>query len=169
MQGERGSVFKSIFLNPMVWIGVLLTVFTLQNEDEKNVFQLFLNPTVYRNLALGCAVYVGLFDRHYTHKMKHLDIPETLMAVLQAMLTILLVWVATLGFIVSYHTGGESYSEALKDRYRQAGYISKEEAKPENIQRVLKELNFDMSKSYKITPQSDGTVWIEVIDNESNY
>ena len=32
MQGMRGSVFKSVLLNPLVWIGLVLTGFTLHYE-----------------------------------------------------------------------------------------------------------------------------------------
>ena len=84
MEGMRGSVFKAVFLNPLVWIGLVLTGFTLHYEGYEGAFNVFFELETYRNLVLGAAVYVALFDRRYKPGGGRLDISETLAAVLEA-------------------------------------------------------------------------------------
>ena len=116
MEGMRGSVFKAVFLNPLVWIGLVLTGFTLHYEGYEGAFNVFFELETYRNLALGAAVYVALFDRRYKPGGGRLDISETLAAVLEAMYVIVLTWGITLFAIVNYHLGGMSYSAGLRLR-----------------------------------------------------
>ena len=56
MEGMRGAVFKAVFLNPLVWIGLVLTGFTLHYEGYEGAFNVFFELETYRNLALGAAV-----------------------------------------------------------------------------------------------------------------
>ena len=70
MEGMRGSVFKAVFLNPLVWIGLVLTGFTLHYEGYEGAFNVFFELETYRNLALGAAVYVALFDRRLTFRKR---------------------------------------------------------------------------------------------------
>lgn len=43
MEGMRGSVFKAVFLNPLVWIGLVLTGFTLHYEGYEGLLTFSLN------------------------------------------------------------------------------------------------------------------------------
>lgn len=160
MQGERGSFFKSIFLNPLVWIGIVLMLFTIHYEGNKNAFSVFFEVETYRNLAIGTALYVGLFDKKYTKDMERLDISETLLTVVYDMATILLVWAMLLGLVVSYQLTGENYSTALAERYRKNGWVA--EDNDAVVKDTLKKMDVEAGKRYKVTPQEDGSFIVEV-------
>lgn len=172
MEGMRGSVFKAVFLNPLVWIGLVLTGFTLHYEGYEGAFNVFFELETYRNLALGAAVYVALFDRRYKPGGGRLDISETLAAVLEAMYVIVLTWGITLFAIVNYHLGGMSYSAGLRERYRANGWIKNDNAAEdaaavrEMTSGVLEDggIELEKGKRYKIMPQEDGSMVIEVIE-----
>ena len=165
MQGERSSVFKSFFLNPRILIGLVLTMFTL-SMDYENPFELFFEPDVYRNLAIGSAVYVGLFGRKYTEGMEHLDWGETLMNVLETMVTIFLFWFGSLFLVANYQRGGESYSDLLRARYREARPNAQNENSGANTSRdivkTLQNMDVKSGQRYRIIPNEDGSVTIEV-------
>jgi len=161
MQGERSSVFKSFFFNPLVWIGIALMLFTFYNE-EGHWFEVFFKAETYRNLAIGSAVYVGLFGRKYTDGMRRLDIEQTLVAVIETMLTIFLVWLISLVLLVSYRTGGETYSELLRERYRYTGNPDDTEVSAERL-KSLENIKLKDGQKYKITPNEDGGVTVEVL------
>lgn len=161
MQGERGSVFKSFLLNPLVWIGLVLMLFTINNEGNKNAFAIFFQKETYRNLAIGIAVYVGLFDKKYTEGMERLDIGETLLTVVYDMVMVLVVWIVSLALVVSYQLGGENYSALLTARYRKNRWIS-EEKTPPHVGETLKEMDVTGGKRYKITQNADGSITVEV-------
>lgn len=164
MRGTSGSVFKAVILNPLVWIAWVLTYFTIHYEGEKNALAIFLNPYMYRNLAIGAAIYVALFDRHYTAGRAKLDIPETLLAVITTMYTILLVWGITLSLIVNYHLGGEWYSAELRERYSTKTASDDEERPlPRNFD-TIKNMNLNSGQKLKIIPNADGTFTVEVLD-----
>jgi hypothetical protein len=172
MEGMRGSVFKAVFLNPLVWIGLVLTGFTLHYEGYEGAFNVFFELETYRNLALGAAVYVALFDRRYKPGGGRLDISETLAAVLEAMYVIVLTWGITLFAIVNYHLGGMSYSAGLRERYRANGWIKNDNAAEdaaavrEMTSGVLEDggVELEKGKCYRIMPQEDGSMVIEVIE-----
>lgn len=159
MQGERGSVFKSFFLNPLVWIGLMLTAFTLGNKEEENAFDLFFEPDTYRNLAIGAALYVGLFDRHYTSGRNHLDWGETLFAVLKTMYVIILIWGGSLFLIINYHSGGEWYSQTLAAKYKKNGW-----GDSKTISSINDTEELQTGVSYKVTPNADGSITVETMD-----
>lgn len=164
MQGERGSVFKSIFLSPLVWIGLVLMLFTISNAEPKEAFSIFFVPETYRNLAIGTAIYVGLFDRKYTEGMVRLDIVETLLTVVYDMVTIILVWALSLALVVNYQLGGETYSALLKARYQQESAGLREDETAVDIKGKLGNIEVQEGKRYKITPQDDGSIVVEVQD-----
>lgn len=161
MQGERGSVFKSFFLNPLVWIGIVLMLFTIHYEGSKVAFSVFFKVETYRNLAIGTALYVGLFDKKYTKGMERLDISETLLTVVYDMVMVLLVWIVSLALVVNYQLGGENYSAALTERYRKNGWMT-EDKTPANVNEVLKKMDVEAGKRYKVTPHADGSFTVEV-------
>lgn len=169
MQGMRGSFFKSIIINPLVWFGVILTCFTLHYEGFDNAYQIFFQFETYRNLAIGAAIYVALFNRQYKRGGDKLDVKETLLTVLETMYVILFVWGISLFAVVNYHLGGLSYSAGLRERYEAAGWIKNDQAK-EDIQavqemtgKVLEGMDLEQGKMYKVTPQADGSFIIEVV------
>ena len=161
MQGERGSVFKSFFLNPLVWIGIVLMLFTINYEGNKRAFSIFFEAETYRNLAIGTAIYVGLFDKKYTEGMERLDIGETLLTVVVDMAIILLVWGVSLALVVNYQLGGESYSALLTKRYRDNGWTTENKSSVE-VKDTLKKMDVEAGKCYKITPNADGSITVEV-------
>ena len=112
--------FKKILLNPLVWIGTILSFFTIHYEGLHNAYSIFYNPITYRNLGIGVGVYVAIFRRQYTKKLRKLDIKETLLCCLETMVIILFVWMFTLGLYVEFHTGGELYSEMVKHKLTRA-------------------------------------------------
>ena len=169
MQGMRGSVFKSVLLNPLVWIGLVLTGFTLHYEGYSNAYGVFFEWQTYRNLAIVAVIYVFLFNRQYKKGGAKLDVPETLAAVLETMYIILLVWGVSLFAIVNYHTGGLAYSEGLRQRYKSAGWIKNDnaaedaEAVREMTSDIVEGVEFEKGKTYHVIPQEDGSFIIEVI------
>lgn len=169
MQGMRGSVFKSVLLNPLVWIGLVLTGFTLHYEGYNHAFQIFFEWETYRNLAIGAAVYVFLFNRQYKRGRARIDVAETLATVLETMYIILLVWGISLFAVVNYHLGGLSYSAGLRERYKSAGWIQNDnaaedaEAVREMTSDIVEGVEFEKGKTYRVIPQPDGTMIIEVI------
>lgn len=112
--------FKKILLNPLVWIGVVLAIFTIQYEGLYGAYGIFYNPITYRNLAIGSCIYVLIFRRQYTRKLRKLDIGETLICCLETMSIILFVWMFVLGLYVEFHTGGELYSEMVRHKLARA-------------------------------------------------
>lgn len=164
MQGERGSVFKSFFLNPLVWISAVLTGFTMYYEGEHGAFLLFYKAETYRNLAIGAAIYVGLFDRRYTAGRCRLDLAETLFAVLETMGYILLFWMLFLFLAVNYRLGGAWYSQTLTTRYERHGIKSGEKI-PDSVKNVLPSVQPESGKRYKVTPNADGSFTIEVLED----
>lgn len=161
MQGERSSVFKSIILNPLVLIGLILTGFTLAYSEERAAFQVFYSVETYRNLIIGATLYVLLFDRQYTAGMRRLDIGQTLLAILEAIAIILLVWVGSLFAVITYHIGGENYRDVLRARYVKEGWI-KEEKAPKSVEKALQGIDLKAGVKYKITPNDDGSVTVEI-------
>jgi len=162
MLGERSSVFKSIFLNPLVWVGLLMTFFTLEyNQDD--IFGVFFVPETYRNIAIAAAVYVGLFGRKYTDGMRKLDWNQTLGGVIEAMLVLLFVWFFSLFAIVHYQRGGEAYSELLRQRYK-SDNTNAPAAIPgdKTVLDALEKVNVESGQKYKVTPHEDGSFTVEV-------
>ena len=144
----------------------------LPYEGYEGTFNVFFELETYRNLALGAAVYVALFDRRYKPGGGRLDISETLAAVLEAMYVIVLTWGITLFAIVNYHLGGMSYSAGLRERYRANGWIKNDNAAEdaaavrEMTSGVLEDggVELEKGKRYRIMPQEDGSMVIEVIE-----
>ena len=170
--GMRGSFFKSVVLNPLVWLGLGLTGFTLHYEGYQHAFEVFLWPKTYGYVALASIIYVALFDRQYKRGGRRIDISETIGTVLEGMLVILMVWGLSLFFCVHYHLGGMSYSAELRERYKKAGWIKNDnaaedyEAVKELTSGVLEDGSVEMEagKKYKVTPQPDGSMVIEVLE-----
>lgn len=167
MLGERGSVIKAIFLNPKVIIGLVLTFLTLANE-EGHCFDVFYEPTTYRNLAIGSAIYICLFGLVYTEGMRKLDVGETLKSIVETMAIIFLVWFVSLSLVVNYQEGGNSYSALLRKRYQQNQNREKNSADIDidiDIVDKLENAELESGKKYKVTPSEDGNIVIEVLDN----
>lgn len=163
MLGERGSIFQAVFLNPLVWIGLLLTFFTMEYNKE-DVFGIFFVPETYRNLAIGSAIYVGLFGRKYTEGMNKLDWNQTLGGVIEAMLLVLGVWFFSLFAIIHYQRGGEAYSDLIRKRYQREG-VSVQNTAPKNdvaVEEAMEKVNLQAGKKYKVTPHEDGSFTVEV-------
>ncbi len=169
VQGMRGSVFKSVLLNPLVWFGLILTGFTLHYEGYSDAFKVFFELETYRNLAIGAAIYVALFNRQYKKGGGKLDIAETLAAVVVAMYVILLVWGLSLFAVVNYHLGGLAYSDGLRQRYKDAGWIKNNDAAEdaeairEFTSDIVDGVEFEKGKTYRVIPQEDGSMVIEVV------
>lgn len=161
MQGERSSVFKSIILNPLVLIGLILTGFTLAYSEDRAAFQVFYSVETYRNLIIGTTLYVLLFDRKYTAGMQRLDIGQTLLTILESLVIILLVWAGSLFAVISYHIGGENYRDVLRAKYVKNGWI-KEEKAPKDIDKMLQGVELKAGVKYKITPNEDGSIVVEI-------
>ena len=168
MHGQSGSSLKGILTNPLVWIAWILTGFTLHYEGYENTFEIFLHPTVYQNLIIGVTIYVLLFNRQYKNKGSKLDIKETLSVILETMYFILFVWLLSLGLIVGYFSGGENYKAALAEKYRRNGWgnakedVSEEDK--EELRDIIKNVEIEKGKSYRVTPKDDGSFVIEVIE-----
>lgn len=164
MQGERNSLVQGVLLNPLVWIGLVLTGMTLANRDIDNAYEVFMNVETYRNLALGTAVYVGLFDRHYTKNMERLDIMETLFAVVQSMFIILITWSVSLALITGYLINGEGYKKKLTQRYQERMDVEETKENKPLLPKSLNNVELKSGQRYKVTPQDDGSIIIEVLD-----
>lgn len=158
MLGERGSIIKAIFLNPKVIIGLVLTYLTLTYE-EGHCFDVFYEPTTYRNLAIGSAIYICFFGLVYTEGMKKLDILETLKSIVVTMAIIFLVWFVSLSLVVNYQEGGNSYSALLRRRFQQNKTTNTD------IVDALENADLESGKKYKVTPGENGNIVIEVLDN----
>lgn len=162
MQNERGAVFNFLE-NPLVWVGVILTAFTLHYEGEQNAFELFLKPETYRNLAIGAVIYVGLFDRHYTKNRERIDWMHSLFAVIEAMYIIFFAWFGSLFLMVSYYQGGEMLNLEMRRRYQKSATNGSKIETFTMPKGVLEAGEYEAGKSYKITPQADGSFVVEVI------
>ena len=112
---------KKILSNPLVWIGLVLCYMTIHYEGKHRAFDVFYNLETYRNLAIGATIYACIFRRQYTYHQCRLDIKQTLLACLETMMIILFVWWFSLGCYVSFHVGGENYSDTLREKYARAG------------------------------------------------
>ena len=110
-------LLKKILSLPLFWIGILLTCFTIHYEGQKEAFAVFFIPETYRNLLVGGAIYVALFDRRYTEHRERFDIKETFKALIETVSVIFFVWSISLVFYVGYHEGGEAYSLGLRKNY----------------------------------------------------
>ena len=71
--------------------------------------------------------------------------------------------------VVNYHLGGLSYSAGLRERYKSAGWIQNDnaaedaEAVREMTSDIVEGVEFEKGKTYRVIPQPDGTMIIEVI------
>lgn len=172
MLGMRGSFFKSVVLNPLVWLGLTLTGFTVHYEGYRHAFEVFFDLQTYGYVALAAVVYVALFNRQYKKGGRRIDISETLGSVMEAMLIILFVWGLSLFLFVNYHVGGMNYSAELRERYKKAGWIKNDNA-AEDYEAVRQmtsgileggSMEMEAGKRYKVTPRADGSVVIEVLE-----
>lgn len=170
MRATSGSVFKAVFVNPLVWIGWVLTYFTLYYEGDKGAGAIFLKVETYRNLAIGAVIYTFIFNRQYTKGRERVDIFETLIAAAEAMYVIFITWAATTALIANYHIGGERYSEELRARYKLESANSKEDngggALPEAALGALSNVRIEEGGRYRVTPEADGSFIIEVVEDE---
>ena len=176
MSGGKVTVFGSIFLNPLVWAGIVLTLFTLNYEED--VFGVFFLPKTYGLLFAGAGVYVALFGIHYTEEGEHIDWGETMSAILYTAGIIFISWMVSLSLIMSYRTSGESLRDRMAQKlqekaearaaekgYNAARYNSDDEEV--NVDEVINNMGLQGGKSYVITPQADGTISVQVIENQN--
>lgn len=170
MIGNKSSILKNIFLNPLVWAGFLLTILTL--NYEKDVFAIFFLPKTYELLAIGAAAYTALFGIHYTENSEHIDWAETLMEVIYTMGIIFMSWLVSLTLIMSYRQNGENLKMRMERKLseRTAAHtnnISNSTAPSakdaEQIERLIRGMNLDSGQSYVITPQADGSIAVEIV------
>ena len=110
-------VLKNIIGNPLFWIGIILTIFTLNYETEGNIYNIFFSLNTYRNLFIGSFIYVAIFNVKYTKHHKKIDFLETFYTCIHTMAIILFVWLLSLSMYVGYHQAGEEYSDTLRARY----------------------------------------------------
>ncbi|MCM1324720.1 MAG: hypothetical protein NC218_11415 [Acetobacter sp.] len=162
MVGERGSFFTNVLFNPLVWIGIVLGVLHLQHKTGPELWNTFQTPTTYINLLIGSAIYTALFDRHYTKNRKEIAIAENLVAILVNAYIIFFVWGIFVFVVSSYHASGLRYSAALRER------LAEERTAPTSAQPTPQistpKLNLESGKRYKVTPNSDGSFILEVIE-----
>ena len=110
-------LLKKLLTSPHIWIGLTLSFLTLHYEGQSDALMVFFNPITYRNLLIGSAIYVAIFDKRYTEHREKFDPKETCIACLETLSAILLVWSISLSLYVSYHESGEIYSETLRTKY----------------------------------------------------
>jgi hypothetical protein len=174
MLGDRVSVFRGVFLNPLVWAGGILTALTL--NYEKDVFAIFFLPKTYGLLVMGAGIYVALFGIHYTEEREHIDWPETLLEVIFTAGIILVSWFVSLSLIMGYRTSGENLRDRLAQRLQEraeakeaqrrdnvSGYDNDDDGDV-HINGVINNMGLQSGKSYVVKPQADGTIVIEVIE-----
>ena len=111
---------KKILTNPLVWIGLSLSYFTLHYENSENIYDIFLSFNTYRNLLIGSCIYVAIFNIKYTKNHKHIDILETLYTCIETMFIILFIWLFCLSLYTGFHQTGNMYSRALRAKYSHA-------------------------------------------------
>ena len=173
MLGDKISVFKGVFFNPLVWTGGILTLLTL--HYEKDVFEVFFLPKTYGLLVMGAGVYVALFGIHYTEEREHIDWGVTLAEVFYTAGIILISWVVMLSLITSYRAGGESLRDrmiqklqekaemrAIERGYNNMHYNAGDDGEI-NIENVIQNFGLQGGKSYVVTPQADGSISVEII------
>ncbi len=175
MLGDKISVFRGVFFNPLVWTGGILTLLTLNYEED--VFEVFFLPKTYGLLVMGAGIYVALFGIHYTEEQEHIDWSETLAGVIYTAGIVLISWFVTLSLIMSYRTSGESLrdrmiqkmQEKAEMRAAERGYNAthyNNDAEEMDINNVIENFGLQGGKSYVITPQADGTISVQVIESE---
>lgn len=168
MQGNLGFIFKNIFFNPLVWTGLILTILTL--NYEKDVFEVFFLPKTYGMLAIGAAIYVSLFNIHYTENQEHIDWAETLMSVISAMGIIFFSWFISLSLITGYRASGENLRAQMIKKLAERNAAQTDQTINSNslqdskhIERLIRGMNLDSGQSYVITPQADGSIAVEIV------
>ena len=110
---------KKILLNPLFWIGIVLSYLTIYYEGQKNAYEIFFNPITYRNLFIGMGLYVAIFDVKYTQNREKIDILETLASCVEKTAIVLFIWIFSLSLYVGFHESGEMYSITLKHKLSQ--------------------------------------------------
>lgn len=175
MLGDKISVFRGVFFNPLVWTGGILTLFTLNYEED--VYAVFFLPKTYGLLVMAAGVYVALFGIHYTEDRDRIDWGETMAQVLYTAGIVLITWFVTLSLIQSYRAGGESLRDRMAQKLQEraearaaergynAGY-SNDGDEEVDINNVMQNLGLQGGKSYVVTPQADGTISVEVIESQ---
>ena len=113
----KDFILKKIIANPLFWIGISLTFFTLHYEDRENIYSIFFTPTTYRNLFIGSGIYVSIFNIKYTKNHEKIDYLETISACIETMAIILFIWLFTLSLYIGYHEAGEMYGKILAAKY----------------------------------------------------
>ena len=161
MRGERGAVFKNFLLNPLVWVAVVLSYMTVSNAEDGKVWSVFFSPVMYRNLFIGCALYVVFWERKYTDNGQRLDISETLKAVFEVMANILFFWAAFLLMYLGVHSNGERYRQELERRYQQSVHDNSEEVQKGTVSDMLEEM-----ENYQVIANEDGSITVKEVHRE---
>ncbi len=108
---------KKILTNPLVWIGLTLTYFTIQHESDGNIYNIFLSSNTYHNLFIGSGIYVAFFNTKYTKNHNHVDYIETIRTCIETMFIILFIWLFCISLYAGFHEMGDMYSRALRAKY----------------------------------------------------
>lgn len=150
-----------IITNPLVLIGVLLTMITLDEADYKNSLQFFLEWRTYRNLIIGAIIYVAIFDRKYTKGRKRIAVLDNIRAVFGSAFVIFISWVMTIGLIVQFQVRGERIGEKIRERYMGQTYNRGIEEEGIDISHAIKDINFQVGRSYIITIYSKDAISVD--------
>lgn len=153
---------SKIITNPLVLIGLLLTVVTLDGVDHTQTIELFLEGRTYRNLIIGAIIYVAIFDRKYTKGRKKIALMDNVRAVIGASFVIFISWLLTVGIFVQFQVRGERIKNKIYERYAGQSYNNwKIEENGVDICKIAKDVNFEIGKSYLITVYSKDVVTVD--------
>lgn len=162
MIGQRNSLFFTIVTNPLIWIGVILGILHLRTVPD-DVWQVFSTPQTYVNLLLGSTIWTLTFDRHYTKNREKLAIAENLLAIITNAYIIFFVWGSIVFVVSEYHQSGLQYSQTLRERLQEEKQLKNERLAP--VLQTSGSINIEKGKRYKLTPNTDGSFILEVLDN----
>ncbi len=165
MLGQRNSLLFTIASNPLVWIGIFLGIMHINKCTDRDIWQIFQNPETYGNLLIGSTLWTLLFDCHYTENRKRIAVMENIFAVLVNAYIIFFVWGAVVLVISEYRASGIQYSIALRKKLAEQHAVARKGDIGNAPAPVPSSVNLESGKRYKLTPNTDGSFILEVLDD----
>ena len=109
------NFIAKIIYNPLVWIGFLLSYITLREvPNSEDIILMLKEPKYYIELLIGSAIYVWLFEKHYTKKREKVAILPNIVATVDAMFTVFITWLCMTLAVLYFQYRGERISRQLR-------------------------------------------------------
>ena len=160
-----------IVLNPLIWIGILLSYITLQKtSNTENIILMLKESKYYIGLFLASLIYVLLFEKHYTKKREKIAILPTFVAILDTMFTVFITWLCATLCVLYFQYRGERISNQLRMKYNEQRMANEKVSVPTGLMidagSVLQGMHVEVGQRYLLTVHTPNSISLEKITIE---